>query len=366
VNPALGSIRMGLLAAFVGLAPAAGVLANTIYLKNGRQIQASNIVRQEGKLTFDAEGGEVTLSESLVERIESDDPGRAPIIISKPQAAHHAAPASRPVATTSEGTIPEAKPESAALKVQRRPSSLAAPRPMPAPIVRPTGVRDADVPDVREAVLVLPTTSVPDVLPKIAASEPVSPREANTWFLTDSPAVNFNDPRSLNAGASPNAGPSANSNGGTITRTAPRPVQVGSFPAAEPQSGSGAGSRPKETRVVPPGTFETVKMAPAPKPENAALQTAQPPQQGVVVLTGPHPAYTDEARSLGIEGQVLLDVVFQASGEVKVNGVLKGLGHGLDDESIHAAQQIRFTPAMQQGRAVDFPATLHIVFQLSF
>jgi TonB family protein len=77
-------------------------------------------------------------------------------------------------------------------------------------------------------------------------------------------------------------------------------------------------------------------------------------------------AYTDEARNLGIEGQVLLDVVFRASGEVKVNGVLKGLGHGSDDESIRAAQQIRFTPATQQGRAVDFPATLHIVFQLAF
>ena len=118
--------------------------------------------------------------------------------------------------------------------------------------------------------------------------------------------------------------------------------------------------------MVPPGTFETMKMAPPPKPENAAIQAAQPPEQGVVVLTGPHPAYTDEARSLGIEGQVLLDVVFQASGEVKVNGVLKGLGHGLDDESIRAAQQIRFTPATQQGRPVDFPATLHIVFQLAF
>lgn len=358
MNPALRSIRIGLLAVFLGLAPAAGLLADTIYLKNGRQIQASNIVRQEGKLTFDTDGGEVTLSESLVDRIESDDPGRAPIVISKPQAAHHAAPASHSIPTTPEATTPEAKPEPVALKVQQRPSSLVVPRPMPAPIVRPTNVRDADFRDVREAVLALPTTNVPDVLPKIAASEPVPPREANTWFLSDSPAVNFSDPRSLNANASSNTGPSA----GTPTR----PVQVGSFPAAEPQSGSGAGSRPKEARVVPPGTFETVKMAPPPKPENAAIQTAQPPEQGVVVLSGPQPAYTDEARSLGIEGQVLLDVVFQASGEVKVNGVLKGLGHGLDDESVHAAQQIRFTPAMQQGRAVDFPATLHIVFQLEF
>ncbi len=363
MNPALRSIRIGLLAVFLGLAPAAGLLADTIYLKNGRQIQASNIVRQEGKLTFDTEGGEVALSESLVDRIESDDPGRAPITISKPQAAHNAAPASRTMPTTPEATTPEPKRQPVALKVQQRPSSLAAPRPMPAPIVRPTNVRNADVPGAQEAVLVLPTTNVPDVLPKIAAPEPVPPREANSWFLTDSPAANLSDPRSLNAGASLNAGPSA----GTNTGTAPRPVQVGSFaPAVALEPRSGAESRPKEARVVPPGTFETVRMVSPPKPENAAIQTAQPPEQGVVVLSGPHPAYTDEARRLGIEGQVLLDVVFQASGEVKVNGVLKGLGHGLDDESIRAAQQIRFTPAMQQGHAVDFPATLHIVFQLAF
>lgn len=353
MNPALRSIGIGLLAAFLGLAPAASLLADTIYLKNGRQIQASNIVRQEGKLTFDTEGGEVTVSESLVDRIESDDPGRAPITISKPQAAHNAAPSSRQMATT-----PETKPEAVALKVQQRPSSLVVPRPMPAPIVRPTDARNA-VQDAQQAVLVLPTTNVPDVVPKIAASEPVPPREANAWFLSDSPDANPGLPRGLNARISPSAGPSA--------ATTTRPVQVGSFaPAVDLEAKSRAESRPKETRVVPPGTFETIKMVSPPKPETAATQTAQPPVQGVVVLSGPNPAYTDEARNLGIKGQVLLDVIFRASGEVKVNGVLKGLGHGLDDESIRAAQQIRFTPAMQQGRAVDFPATLHIVFQLAF
>ena len=357
MNPALRSIRIGLLAAFVGLAPTACLLADTIYLKNGRQIQASNIVRQEGKLTFDTEGGEVSVSESLVDRIESDDPGRAPIVISKLQAAHHPVPASRPVATTPDATTPEGKAEAVALKAQQRPSSIAVPRPMPAPTFKPADSRNADAPDVQQAI------NIPEVLPKIGASEPVPPREANTWFLTDSSAADFSAPRHLNAGASTNGSPSA----GTITGTTSRPVQVGSFaPAVAPGAQSGAESRPREARVVPPGTFETVKMVPPFKPENAAIQTARPPEQGVVVLSGPHPAYTDEARSLGIEGQVLLDVVFRASGEVKVNGVLKGLGHGLDDESIRAAQQIRFTPAMQQGRAVDFPATLHIVFQLAF
>jgi hypothetical protein len=51
---------------------------------------------------------------------------------------------------------------------------------------------------------------------------------------------------------------------------------------------------------------------------------------------------------------------------VRVIGVTKGLGHGLDETAIRAAQQIRFKPALQQGRAVDYPATVHIVFQLAF
>lgn len=352
MNPALKYMRMGLLAALVGLAPASGLLADTVYLKNGRKIEASNIVRQEGKLTFDAAGGEVTVSETLVDRIESDDPGRPPIMISKPKVARSAAPSSGPAATA-----PEAKPQPVALQVKQRPSNLAAPRPMPAPIVRPTNGRDANVP-MQPAVLVLSTQNAAEVIPEIAAPGPVSPREVSSWFLTDSSAAMFSVPRSLNASASPKASPSAG--------TTARPVQVGTFaPAVDLASESGAESHPKETRVVPPGTFQTVKMVPVPKPERVGVQTRQP-EQGVVVLSGPHPAYTDEARSLGIEGEVLLDVVFQASGELKVNGVLQGLGHGLDDESVRAAQQIRFTPAMQQGRAVDFPATLHIVFQLGF
>jgi TonB family protein len=90
------------------------------------------------------------------------------------------------------------------------------------------------------------------------------------------------------------------------------------------------------------------------------------PVQPIVILEKPNPVYTQEARRLGLEGEVLIDVVFPASGAVRIVRVVKGLGHGLDEAAIRAAQQIRFKPALQQGRAVDFPATVHIVFQLAF
>jgi outer membrane biosynthesis protein TonB len=36
----------------------------------------------------------------------------------------------------------------------------------------------------------------------------------------------------------------------------------------------------------------------------------------------------------------------------------------MDDEAIHAAQRIRFTPAMLDGKPVDFSARIRIEFRL--
>lgn len=93
---------------------------------------------------------------------------------------------------------------------------------------------------------------------------------------------------------------------------------------------------------------------------------ASPPVQPVVILEKPNAVYSDEARKLGLEGEVLVDVIFVASGEVRVLRVTRGLGHGLDEAAKRAAQQMRFKPALQDGKAVDFPATVHIQFELAF
>jgi hypothetical protein len=79
-----------------------------------------------------------------------------------------------------------------------------------------------------------------------------------------------------------------------------------------------------------------------------------PAVEPVVILAKPKPVYSAEALKLNIEG------------EVHVNRVVKGLGHGLDEAAVRAAEQIKYKPALSNGHAVDFPAVVHIVFQTAY
>jgi TonB family protein len=83
------------------------------------------------------------------------------------------------------------------------------------------------------------------------------------------------------------------------------------------------------------------------------------------VVFKPTPVYTPEARSLRIEGEVVLEVVFEATGKLRVVRVVQGLGHGLDETATRAAEQIRFKPAKRDGQPSDYTALVHIVFQLA-
>jgi TonB family protein len=93
---------------------------------------------------------------------------------------------------------------------------------------------------------------------------------------------------------------------------------------------------------------------------------ASAPETPVEITFKPRPDYTAEARKLKIEGEVLVRVMFSADGHVKVLGVSRGLGHGLDESALRAAEQIRFKPAAREGTPVDSTATVHIVFQLAY
>jgi TonB family protein len=46
--------------------------------------------------------------------------------------------------------------------------------------------------------------------------------------------------------------------------------------------------------------------------------------------------------------------------------VVQGLGHGLDEAAIEAANKMRFKPALRNGQAMDSTAVVHVVFQLAY
>ncbi len=129
---------------------------------------------------------------------------------------------------------------------------------------------------------------------------------------------------------------------------------------AGPGTGSGGPGGPKVTT----GGFATPAAA-APSPGEKL--PAPPPTvfQPVEIFSKPNPTYTEEARRLGVQGEVALSVVFEANGSIRVIGVVKSLGHGLDQAAVQAASQIRFKPALRDGKPADFPATLRIEFRLA-
>lgn len=85
----------------------------------------------------------------------------------------------------------------------------------------------------------------------------------------------------------------------------------------------------------------------------------------VEILFKPRPVYTDEARKLHVEGEVLMQVTFSAAGRLEDMRVVRGLGHGLDEAAQRAAAQIRFKPALRDGQPLDSTAIVHIVFELA-
>jgi TonB family protein len=118
----------------------------------------------------------------------------------------------------------------------------------------------------------------------------------------------------------------------------------------------------KQGKVVSSG-FGDQAAADAPKKKVAAGGPADTP---VDILDKPKPEYTAEGRSLKLEGDVVIDVVFLSNGTMQVNRVVSGLGHGLDEAAVRAAQTIKFKPAKREGQPVDFPARVRIEFRLAY
>ena len=130
-------------------------------------------------------------------------------------------------------------------------------------------------------------------------------------------------------------------------------------------TGDGSGRVSASRGTVRSSGFGDADVAAAPTVRAQKAAPDQAPLQPAEILSKPTPQYTEEARQLKIEGEVLLEVVFQSGGNVHVVKVVRGLGHGLDEAAVRAAERVQFKPATRNGQPTDSTAVLHVVFQLA-
>jgi TonB family protein len=127
----------------------------------------------------------------------------------------------------------------------------------------------------------------------------------------------------------------------------------------------GHGDGRSNGRGVQQSGFGDAAAQAAPTAHNRSVPTAAATTP-VEIISKPKPVYSEEARQLRLEGEVLVEAQFGATGEIHVQRVVKGLGHGLDEAAVAAANKIRFKPAMQNGQPVDSTAVVHVVFELAY
>jgi hypothetical protein len=85
--------------------------------------------------------------------------------------------------------------------------------------------------------------------------------------------------------------------------------------------------------------------------------------QKAQILKMPEASYTEGAREFGVTGKVRLRIILWPSGVISNIRPIDRLPYGLTWQAIEAAQRIKFTPAMKDGRAV--PQHLVVVYNFN-
>jgi len=84
----------------------------------------------------------------------------------------------------------------------------------------------------------------------------------------------------------------------------------------------------------------------------------------IVITSKPRPNYTDEARTNNVQGTVRLRVTFLASGQIGSISPVTTLPHGLTEQAIAAARNIRFEPQKVNGVAQTVTKQVEYTFSI--
>lgn len=87
-------------------------------------------------------------------------------------------------------------------------------------------------------------------------------------------------------------------------------------------------------------------------------------RKGLQILARPKANYTDAARNNQTEGTVTLRVAFLENGKIGDVSIVNYLPDGLTENAIEAAKQIRFEPAMINGKSITVTKQVQYNFSL--
>ncbi|MBX9604066.1 MAG: TonB family protein [Bryobacteraceae bacterium] len=74
------------------------------------------------------------------------------------------------------------------------------------------------------------------------------------------------------------------------------------------------------------------------------------------------PEYSEAARSAGVQGRVIFEVVVNTSGTLEQIKIVSPLDFGLDERAEQAIRQWRYSPAEKDGKPVAIQATIEVNF----
>lgn len=119
-----------------------------------------------------------------------------------------------------------------------------------------------------------------------------------------------------------------------------------------------------ESKTRAPHDLEPDSSKPASQPGDDTAPEHETTVTPPVPVYKPEPPYSDEARKAGLEGTVVLSITVDPQGNVKNIRVVKPLGKGLDQNAVDTVRSWKFKPAAQDGKPVEFSATVEVAFRL--
>jgi TonB family protein len=72
------------------------------------------------------------------------------------------------------------------------------------------------------------------------------------------------------------------------------------------------------------------------------------------LVSKPQPKYTEQALSNKIQGPIRMWLLVDSEGRVEAVEIILGLPDGLNEEAMRAAYNLKFKPALKDGRRVEY------------